>query len=100
MATEMARYQFDAENTHLIHNPNFSKLQRTMKNVKATCAENLETDDQTLLFVYFRGLAYHDVHTFAILNDTNKQFYPLEQELRCLATEENVFVVAFFDCPR
>jgi len=37
--------------------------------------------------------------TYALLNDNKKNVYPLEEEIRTMTTEENVYAIAFFDCP-
>lgn len=36
--------------------------------------------------------------TYALLNDKIKSNYPLEEEIRALTTEDNVYALAFFDC--
>jgi len=68
-----------------------------MSDIKATCVENFSNDQQTLLYFYFRGISYHDTMTYALINDKAKSHYPLEEDIRALTTEDNVYALAFFD---
>ena len=87
-----------------IEDANFKDLSQTISDLRHTIVDNWNRGRQkTFVFVYYAGHGIMANTTYAVCNEATKRTkirYPLELNLRSLATERGGFVVGIFDCCR
>ena len=87
-----------------LEDADFKTFTQTISDLRFTITDNWNRGKQkTLVFVYYAGHGIMSNTTYAVTNEAakrNKIRYPLESNLRSLATERGGYVMAIFDCCR
>ena len=87
-----------------IEDANFKDFTDTISDLRYTIVDNWNRGKQkTFVFVYYAGHGIMDNTTYAVCNEATKRHkirFPLELNLKALATEKGSYVVAVFDCCR
>lgn len=76
----------------------FADFRELFRDLKDELDENAKNGEKTFLLFYYSGHGLQDNMSLAACNE--KKNYPLEKQLRILATIANSYIVAVFDCCR
>ena len=63
-------------------------------------ANNEKEGENTLVFVYYAGHGVSDNYSFALVNDINRPWFPIEQNVRVISKAVGSYIIALFDCCR
>lgn len=87
----------------ILRNADFKTMSKKLKALDLEIINSQDENKKTLLFVYYAGHGILKGYTKAVCNQAQRAFhvfFPLEQQLRTIATQPGAYVIGVFDCCR
>eukprot|EP00352_Strombidinopsis_acuminata_P008520 CAMPEP_0176374250 /NCGR_PEP_ID=MMETSP0126-20121128/26629_1 /TAXON_ID=141414 ORGANISM="Strombidinopsis acuminatum, Strain SPMC142" /NCGR_SAMPLE_ID=MMETSP0126 /ASSEMBLY_ACC=CAM_ASM_000229 /LENGTH=171 /DNA_ID=CAMNT_0017734757 /DNA_START=183 /DNA_END=698 /DNA_ORIENTATION=+ len=84
-----------------IMDPDFAQLENFLGQVWGEVGVQSTTNKQkVLVYAYYVGHGAVDLKVCAILNERQREYYPIERFFEVMGTYNNIFVVTVLDCCR